>query len=194
MKFLLEMLPVVLFFLVYKWDGIYSATLTIMVALALQVAHHRWRYGKVEPLQGAVLALALIFGGATLTFQDPQFIQWKPTILQWVLAAAFALSPLVTGEPLIERMLRARIHLPKKRWRSLNIAWTLFFLFSGGANLFVATHYDENTWVNFKMFGLLGLTIMFVMAQALYIARFGEELPDPAKEENTATTPDPPSS
>ncbi len=178
MKFLSEMLPILLFFLVYKWQGIYAATAAIIVALLLQTAYHRWRHGKVEPLQGAVLGLALIFGGATLLFRDPQFIQWKPTVLQWIMAVVFAGSGPLTGTPLIERMLKSRIHLPPKRWRILNGAWVIFFLFSGVANLFVAKNYSEETWVNFKLFGLMGLTFLFVIVQAFYIARFGEERPE----------------
>jgi intracellular septation protein len=132
------------------------------------------------------LALLLVFGGMTLAFQDPVFIKWKPTLVNWLFTLAFILSPLFGGRFLIERMMGHAIKLPQVIWQKLNLAWSLFFALLGGLNLYVAYHYDEATWVNFKLFGLMGLTFAFIIAQSFYMARHIQD------EDQTAdASPDP---
>ncbi|WP_130472375.1 septation protein A [Candidatus Magnetaquicoccus inordinatus] len=182
MKQLLELWPVLLFFLTYQWSDIYSATAVLMAAVTVHSAVLWWHKRQLTPMQWMTLLLVLVFGGATLLLQDPRFIQWKPTLLNWLMAAAFAGSHFVGEKPLIRHLLDSQISLPQPLWRRLSLAWILFFLFSGLLNLFVAYNFDEATWVSFKLFGLLGLTLLFVVLQSIWLAR---HLPD----ETTAADP-----
>ncbi len=171
MKQLLDLWPVLLFFVVYQWSTIYVATAVLMGAV---VVHSLlvWRgERRLSPMQGLTLVLVLLFGGATLVLHDPRFIQWKPTLVQWLMALAFAGSHFIGQKPLIRRLLDAQIQLPPAVWTRLSLAWIGFFLFSGAANLFVAYTFDEATWVAFKLFGLLGMTFLFVLLQGIWLAR-----------------------
>ncbi len=120
-------------------------------------------------------ALVLVFGGITLAVRDKQFIMWKPTVLDWLLAAVFLASGwrVFGGRPLIQRLMEAtdaQISLTSASWRALNLMWVVFFLLMGAANLVVFRIFDEATWVNFKLFGMLGLTFVFIVLQSLWIA------------------------
>jgi intracellular septation protein len=126
------------------------------------------------------LVLILVFGGATWFLRDPTFIKWKPTVLNWLFAIVFLGSQFIGRQPVIQRMLSAQIELPAEIWRRLNLAWTAFFIVIGGVNLYVAFHFEESVWVNFKLFGMLGLTVLFVLLQSFYLAR---HMPDSATEE-----------
>lgn len=179
MKLLTEFWPVLLFFLVYQLAGIYAATVAIIAAVATQVGLEWLRHRQVRRMQVVTLALLVVFGGMTLMLRDPRFIQLKPTVLQWLFAGAFAASHLIGDKVLVRRLLESQVTLPVRVWFRLNVAWVLFFLVSGWLNLFVADNYDEATWVQFKLFGLLGLTLLFVLAQAVYLAPFMSESHDP---------------
>ncbi|MBF0184180.1 MAG: septation protein A [Magnetococcales bacterium] len=171
MKQLLDLWPVVLFFLTYQWSTIYVATAVLMVAVGLHSAIIWWQHRQLTPMQWLTLALVLLFGAATLLLQDPRFIQWKPTLLNWLMAAAFAASHFIGEKPLICRLLDSQIALAPPLWNRLSLAWIGFFLFSGLLNLWVAYQFDEATWVSFKLFGLLGLTLVFVLLQGIWLAR-----------------------
>ncbi len=126
------------------------------------------------------LAIILLFGGATLIFHDEQFIKWKPTIINWMFGLAFLVSRWWGDKPLLERMLQGNLELPENVWRRLNYLWITFFLSVGAANLLVVYNYDTETWVNFKLFGMLGLTLAFVLGQSIYLYRY---MPQPSAEE-----------
>lgn len=175
MKFLIDFFPILLFFVAYKTSGIYVATGVAMAAALVQTGWHWLRHGKAETMHLVTLGLLLVFGGMTLAFQDPVFIKWKPTLVNWLFALAFVLSPLFGGRLLIERMMSHAIKLPDFVWKHLNLAWAIFFVFLGALNLYVAYHYDEDTWVNFKLFGLMGLTFVFIIGQSFYMARHVKE-------------------
>jgi len=113
----------------------------------------------------------LVFGGLTLLIHDPVFIKWKPTIVNWLFAAAFLASQFLSGPTIVQRMLGENVKLDDASWIRLNLMWVGFFVFAGAVNLYVAFNYDESTWVNFKLFGLMGLTLVFAMAQGVWIAR-----------------------
>ena len=119
------------------------------------------------------LVLVVLLGGATLLLQDKTFIQWKPSLVNWLFAVAFIGSEFIGDKNLLERMMGSQIELPKIIWRRLNYMWSSFFIFVGVLNVYVAFsgHYSEETWVNFKLFGMLGLTIVFIILQGLYLAR-----------------------
>ncbi|MCL2789498.1 MAG: septation protein A [Desulfobulbus sp.] len=175
MKLLFDFLPVLLFFLAYKLFDIYIATGTAIVATVVQCGWLWITTRKVGTMQLATLAIILVFGGLTLFLHDEQFIKWKPTVINWLFGGAFLFSQMVGRQTAIERLLGGNLTLPPLIWRRLNLAWSAFFLVLGGVNLYVMTYYDRDTWVNFKLFGMLGLTMVFIVAQSFYLSRHVQE-------------------
>lgn len=180
MKLLVDFFPIVLFFAAYKLADIYVATLAAIAGAVIQVAYTWIRTRKVETMHLVSLVLILVFGGATWFLRDPTFIKWKPTVLNWLFGLVFLGSQFVGDKPVIQRMLSAQIELPAFVWRRLNLAWVTFFLTIGAVNLYVAYRYEESVWVNFKLFGMLGLTVVFVLLQSVYLSR---HMPEATAEE-----------
>lgn len=190
MKLFFDFLPIVLFFITYKFgggeytfndqvyqiEGIYAATAVMIVATIIQVGYGWLRHRKIERSHLLTLVLVVLLGGATLWLQNPDFIKWKPTAVNWLFALVFVGAYAFTKKSLLERMMGQHIQLPAKVWGRLNMAWVLFFIFSGLANLYVAFNFSEEFWVNFKLFGMLGLTILFVIAQSIYLSRYAAEV------------------
>ena len=207
MKQLFDFFPILLFFIIYKFyldlpdelilgvngllpvmrltpgessDAIYLATLSAIVATIIQVTLAILIVKKVEKMPLITLALLLVFGGATLAFKNPVFIQWKPTAINWLFAFVFLASHLIGKKPLVQRMMGHAVEIEEQRvWVKLNLAWVAFFIVSGIANLIVAPEIDpfglrfsEDTWVDFKLFGLMGMTLAFVVVQAIYLAKY----------------------
>ena len=205
MKLLYDLFPVILFFLSYhQADKLVDntaigqlfdpgqpevlvativATSIAIIASFIQVGGFWLKHRRFEKMHIFSLALITVLGGITIVFGDPAFIQWKPTVLNWLFAAAFLGSQYIGEKSLVQRMMGGQIELPAPVWLKLNISWVIFFLFSGAANLYVAFYYgldmDEktrmDTWVNFKLFGLMGMTFVFVIAQGFYLARYIQE-------------------
>ena len=175
MKLLFDFFPVILFFAAFKVAGIYVATGVAIAATIAQVAWQWLRRRKVDPMLWASLVIIAVFGGATLALRSEIFIKWKPTVLYWLFGATLALSQLVARKNLIRVMLSSQMQLPDAVWSKLNWSWAAFFGCMGVANLYVAYHFPTDTWVDFKLFGGLGLTFLFGMAQALFLARHVEE-------------------
>jgi intracellular septation protein len=175
MKFLFDLLPVLLFFVAFKLADIYVATGVAIAASLLQVAWLKLRRQRVEPMLWASLAIIVVFGGATLVLQDETFIKWKPTVLYWLFGVVLAASALAFRRNLIRSMLSEQVKLPEPMWARLNWSWVGFFAFMGAANLYVAYHYPTDLWVNFKLFGGMGLMLLFVVVQALFLARYMDE-------------------
>ena len=187
MKLLFDFFPVVLFFITFKMhedpqQGILVATSVIIVATVVQVAVTWLRKRRVEKLHMVTLALVVVFGGATLLLKDEIFIKWKPTVVNWLFAAAFLASEYIGKKNLVRRMMEASVHLPDIAWRKLNLAWVVFFTVMGVLNLYVIYNFDTDTWVNFKLFGLLGLTLLFVVAQSFYLVRHMDPEDGPEEE------------
>lgn len=175
MQLLFDFLPVIAFFVAYKLADIYVATGVLIVASAVQVSVHWMRTRRVNQMHLVSAGLVLLFGGLTLAIRDTAFIMWKPTIVNWLFAAAFWASQLraLGGRPLVQRLMSTAdnaIDLPPDLWRRLNQMWVAYFLLIGTANLAVFHYFDEATWVNFKLFGMLGLTLAFIVAQGFWIA------------------------
>ena len=178
MKLFFDLFPVVLFVATYMLtDSIYLATAVIIPATIAQVAFARIRYGRVDKMLWASLVLILVMGGLTLALQDKRFIMWKPTLLYWLFAAVLALAPVVSGSNLIRAILGKELSAPDHVWSKLNLSWVAFFAVMGALNLYVAYSFSERFWVQFKLWGGLGLMLAFVVAQALVLARYGEEKP-----------------
>ena len=175
MKLLFDFFPILLFFIAYKFFNIYVATGVAIAATIVQVAISWFRSRKVESMQWVTLAIIIVFGGLTLYLHDEQFIKWKPTVINWLFGVAFLASQMFGRQTAIERMLGGNMTLPSQIWRRLNLGWVLFFLSMGGANLYVMSYFDRDTWVNFKVFGMLGLTVVFVVLQSIYLARYIKE-------------------
>lgn len=204
MKLLLDFLPIVLFFLTFKlaegdkaaaaqwasdWLGfavaggkvgpaeapVLLATAVVIVATLAQVAWLKLRRQRVETMLWVSLALVVVLGGMTIWFRSETFIKWKPSALYWAMGLAFWLSPLLFDKNLLKALLGQQIKLPGRIWHRLNFAWVAFFGVMGLLNIWVAYHFSTDTWVNFKLFGGIGLLLLFTLAQGLYIGRHVQE-------------------
>jgi intracellular septation protein len=172
MKLLLDFFPIVLFFVAFKvWD-IYIATGVAIAATIAQIAWFRYSTGKVEPMQWLSLGIIVVFGGATILAHDETFIKWKPTVLYWLMGGTLAVGLLGFRKNLLKSVMGAQLELPETAWRAMTWSWVAFFAVMGVLNLWVAFNFDTATWVNFKLFGGLGLMAVFVVGQALYLGRY----------------------
>jgi intracellular septation protein len=175
MKFLFDLLPVVLFFVAFKLSDIYVATAVAIGTTFVQVGWLKFRGKRVDAMLWASFGIIAVFGGATLLLQNEIFIKWKPTVLYWLLGALLAGAAVVFRRNLIRMMLSEQVQLPDAVWNRLNWSWVGFFAFMGGLNLYVAYNYSTDLWVNFKLFGGMGLMLVFVVVQALFLARHVED-------------------
>ncbi len=175
MKLLVDFFPIILFFVAFKFAGIYVATATAIAATFAQIGWLKLRRRKVDTMMWVSLAIIVVFGGATLVLHDETFIKWKPTVLYWLFGAALALARLLWRKNLIRTMLGEQVTLPETAWRQLNWSWIGFFATMGALNLYVAYNFSTDQWVNFKLFGGLGLMLVFVVLQALLMAKHVHE-------------------
>ncbi len=206
MKLLFDLFPVILFFTAFKvaegrkeataglLGGVFGAlglpgafppdqapillaTAVVIIATIAQIAWVWWRHGKVDKMLWVSLGLVVVLGGLTIALRDETFIKWKPTGLYWIFAVVLLLSAKVFGKNLIRAMLEAQIKAPDHVWSTLNLAWAAFFALMGAANLFVALSFPTDIWVNFKLFGTMGLMFAFVIAQGVWLNRYIVEPP-----------------
>ena len=184
MKFLFDLFPLILFFVAFKFQGIFVATAVAIGATVLQVAYVLARGRKVSGMQWATLVIIGIFGGATLLLHDETFIKWKPTVLYWLAGVSF-LGALAFGKNLVKSVMSGELVLPEPVWTKLCIAWGVFFLFKGALNLWVAHEYSTETWATFKVFGGTALLVLFALAQGVWLMKY---LPD---EDDTKAPPAP---
>ena len=175
MKFLFDIFPVILFFVAFKLYDIYVATAVAIAATVVQIAWVWLRHRKVEKMLWVSFGVIAVFGGATLVLQDETFIKWKPTVLYWLFAGALAIAELGFRKNLIRAMMESQIALPDPVWRRLLASWIGFFAVMGAINLAVAFNFSTETWVNFKLFGGIGLMLLFIVLQALMLARYAEQ-------------------
>src|SRR5688572_32900903 len=175
MKFLFDIFPVVLFFAAYKLADIFVATAVAIAATFVQIGWVWFRTRKVEPMLWVSLAVIVVFGGATLLLQNETFIKWKPTVLYWLFAAALWIASLVFKKNLIRAMMEKQMTLPEPVWGRLLASWIAFFTVMGVLNLYVAFNFSTDAWVNFKLFGGMGLMLIFVFAQAIMLAKHIQE-------------------
>jgi intracellular septation protein len=177
MKFLFDLFPVILFFIAFKAYGIYVATGVAIAATFAQIGWLLARGRRVETMLWTSLAIIVVFGGATLWLRDETFIKWKPTVLYWLFGAVLAGATLIFRRNLIRKLMEEQIRLPEQVWARLNASWIGFFALMGAANLVVAYTFSTDAWVNFKLFGGIGLMLAFVVAQSLVLARYIEDKP-----------------
>lgn len=191
MQVLFEFLPLILFLGAYLYKGIYFAIGALMVAMPIGFLVKYIRTRKVDKMYMWSTIFLLVFGGAALYFRNADFIYWKPTAFYWAVAVAFLLSLWIGEKPLVRRFLELGGELPTEKipandWRRLNVVWVLFFAAMGVANIYVAYNFSEQFWVNFKVFGLLALTFVFMLAQGLWlVSKLGgdESAPDVGESE-----------
>ncbi len=177
MKFLFDLFPVILFFAAFKLGDIFIATGVAIAATFAQIGWTWMRHRKVDTMLWVSLGIITVFGGMTLIFHDETFIKWKPTVLYWALAAGLAGSSLLFGKNLIRTLLAEQVEAPDVVWQRLNWSWIGFFVFMGVANLIVAfaLNLSTETWVNFKLFGGIGLMLVFAIIQGLMLSKYIEE-------------------
>jgi intracellular septation protein len=214
MKILLDFLPIILFFGTFKYaegdkqwaadfatqhlgflvaggkvgteDGpVMLATIVVIIATLAQVAWLKLRGKKVDFILWVSLVLVVVLGGLTIWFHDQTFIKWKPSGLYWAMGLTFWLSQALFGRNLPRALMGEQLHLPDPVWRRLNFAWVAFFGLMGLLNLWVAYTFSLDTWVNFKLFGLLGLMFVFMVAQGFYLSKYLDEEPPPRQPEET---------
>ena len=200
MKLLFDFLPIALFFAVFKYaeahrewaaalatgqlgflvaGGVVGpteapvllATVTVILATLAQVAWLKLRGRRVDTMLWVSLGLVVVLGGATIYFHNETFIKWKPSVLYWLMGLSLWLSPLLFGKNLLRVLLGEQMELPDRVWHRLNFAWVAFFGLMGLLNLWVAYHFSTDGWVNFKLFGGIGLMLLFTLAQGLYLSR-----------------------
>ena len=203
MKLLLDFLPIILFFGTFKitegrkeWAAQFAsdhlgfivnggvvgpneapvllATVVVILATLAQVAFLVLRGKKVDTMLWVSLGLVTVLGGATIWFHNETFIKWKPSVLYWVMGLAFWLSQLIFRKNLLRALIGDQLQLPVGVWQRLNFAWVAFFAFMGLLNLYVAYSFSTDAWVNFKLFGGIGLMLLFTVGQGLYISRHVE--------------------
>lgn len=201
-KFLFDLFPIILFFAAFKIAGsdpeqanalalavgyqadikqipILIATAIAIVATFVQIGWVWMRHGKVDTMLWVSLGLIVVFGGATLWLHDATFIKWKPTVLYWLFAVTLLVSDYVFNKNIISVMMKGQVKLPASVWRRLNLSWVLFFVSMGVLNLYVAFNYSESTWVNFKLFGFMGLMLVFIVLQSIMLSKHMVEEENP---------------
>ena len=170
LKLLIELGPLVAFFLVYSRAGIYWATGVLMVATVMSLVASRAIFGRLLAMPVVTAVLVVVFGGLTFWLDDPRFIKIKPTIIN-LLFAGVLIGGLITRRPLLKMLFGEAFNLTEEGWRKLSVRWTLFFLVLAALNEVVWRNFSEAAWVNFKVFGILPLTLVFAMAQIGLIKR-----------------------
>lgn len=172
MKLFFDFFPILIFFIGYKFFGIFAATAIAILCSFLQLGFYWLKFHRIETMTLLSCIIITVLGGFTLLFHNVLFIKWKPTILYFIFAMAFLISGFVSKKCLLERLLDQSLKLPTAIWQRLNYIWVGFFLFLAVLNLYVAYHFSTNTWVDFKLFGIIGLTVLFLLGQGLYISKF----------------------
>jgi len=172
MKQFFEFIPLIIFFVVYKMVDIYVATGSLIITTGLLLAYNYFKNGRVEKMQVITFLMVFIFGSMTLILHDDTFIKWKVTFVYVFFAIALLASQFIFKKPVIKQMLSKELTLPDNVWSNLNIAWAVFFTLLGLLNIYVAFNLSQEVWVNFKVFGLLGATLVFTVLSGIYIYQY----------------------
>lgn len=188
-KLLFDLFPLILFFAAFRYYDIYTATAVAMVASVAQILWIKLRGKAIEATHWINLTVIVLFGGATLILQNDAFIKWKPTVLYWLFATILLGGRWIFKRNLLQKIMGGQISLDAPVWDKLNVSWAGFFLLSGALNLYVAFsgQFTESQWVSFKVFGLLALMVVFVIAQSIWLGRHIKEDTQPTlpgKKEN----------
>ncbi len=190
MNQLLDFLPILVFAVAYFTLGIYPATAALMIAVTLQILLFWLMKRTIGNELKLTFWVSMLFGGLTLWLRDETFIQWKPTIVNWVLALALIVSHSIGGKNLLKSLMGKQLQLPQEAWTNLNYGWAAGFTLAGALNLLVAFNFSMEIWVSYKLIGGFALTFCYIIITMVYLSRGGylEELTDPAVVGNTAET------
>lgn len=169
MQLLLDYIPIVVFILAYFYKDIFFATMVLMGVMPVVLLVQWLTTKKLNRIYAASTALVLALGGFTIAFRNPTFLYWKPTVLNWAIALVFLGSQWIGKKTIVERMLGSAAELSSEQWVRLNQIWVVFFVFVGAVNLYVAYTFSEAFWVKFKLFGMLGITLVFVIIQSVWL-------------------------
>lgn len=172
MKLLFDFFPIILFFVAFKIKGIFFATGVAVAAGVAQALFQFIKKKKVDPMLLTSTLLLMVFGGLTLFLRNEMFIKWKPTLLYWLFAVSFAVARVFFNKNLIKLALEKHASAPEYIWDRLNVSWMAFFALIGALNIYIAYHFPTNIWVNFKLFGLMGLMIGFIILQSVFLAKY----------------------
>ena len=172
MSLLADFFPILIFFVTYKWQGLMTATVAAIIVSFVQLIIVKIRTNKIQNIQLMSFLSLFILGSFALICKKEIFIKWKPTVIYWLLAVIFLGTHLFGKQPLLEKLSNNAIQLPKKIWATLSILWVIFFILMGIINLYFVYYFDTNTWVNFKLFGTLGLTTVFVVCQTIFLSKY----------------------
>ena len=185
MQLFVDYLPILFFFGAYFYKDIYFATVVLMVVMPIVFGLQWLMTRKINKIYLASTALVIVLGGMTLALRNPLFLYWKPTVLNWVIAVVFLGSQFIGEKPIVQRMLGGAATLSSDQWRRLNYLWVGFFVVVGVVNLYVAYAFSEATWVRFKLFGMLGLTIVFVIIQTIWLSMMMKNSEDAERDSET---------
>ncbi len=173
MKPFLNWSPLIVFFVIFKLFGIYWATASLMIASTLVLVAHRWHAGTFKPMHLITVAVVVVLGTATLSLHDKRFIQWKPTVLLALTAAAFLGSMVIGRQPLARRLFegvfKEPLDISAHTWLFINVLWVAWFALLAAANIYVARNFPESAWVNFKVFGISAAMLLFMIPQVLWL-------------------------
>ena len=176
MNLLIEYIPIIIFLIAYFMGDIFLATKALMIAMPIGFIAQTIITKRINKIYLGSTVLVLFLGSATLFFKNPIFLYWKPTVLNWLIALIFLGSHFIGNSTIIERMLSNSLIMSSENWKKLSLGWIFFFLFSGFANIFVAYNFSEEFWVKFKLFGLMGFTLIFVILQTIWISSVSREI------------------
>lgn len=184
MQLLADFLPLLAFLGAYVYEDLYFAIMVLMAAMPIGLAAKWLLTRKLDRMYLGSTAALLIFGGAALYFRNPYFLFWKPTVLNWIIALVFLGSQWVGTKPIVQRMFGEAAILSPEQWIRLNLSWVTFFIVAGILNIYVAYTFSEKIWVNFKVFGLMGLSLVFIIGQAIWLTRVGGDQPESSESES----------
>ena len=183
MQLLIDYIPIVIFIIAYFFKDIFFATAVLMAAMPMVLIVQWLMTRKINKIYLASTALVLVLGSATLYYRNATFLYWKPTVLNWAFAMAFLGSQWIGNKPFVQRMLGSAAELSRTQWNRLNLMWVGFFIFVGGVNIYIAYNFSEAFWVKFKLFGMLGLTLLFVIIQSIWLTMATKDS-EPAAEDS----------
>lgn len=185
MQLFIEYFPLLVFFIINSIAGIYWATGSLIVAAFVQIFYYKIKKEKIPTKQWIIFGLIVVFGGLTIYLQNDAFLKWKVTIINAFFAGALLVSNTFFKKNIIKEFLAESLSLPENIWSRLNLAWAMFFLFCSGLNYYIAFNYDLDTWVNFKVFGLTGLMLLFSITSILFLYKYLPLEEDESNADNT---------
>lgn len=172
MKQLLEFIPLILFFITYKLSGVRDAAIVLVIATIVQMMILKWKYGTIEKQQKIMAGAVVFFGLLTAYFNELRYLQWKVTIVNALFAIILLVAQFQFKTPLIKKLLGKEIKLPDQVWNKLNLGWAIFFIICMLVNIYISHNMSEEAWVDFKSFGLIGMTIIATIISGAYIYKY----------------------